>query len=53
MSAKPLIQCFQDDIFDIVDKYYDNGGLSLGEAIGALELVKLEVYLASCDKGPE
>ena len=39
----PLIQLFQDEINKVVDKYRDEG-LTLGEAIGALELVKLDLY---------
>jgi hypothetical protein len=43
MSAKPLLQQFQDDINLVVDKYRDQG-LSNGEAIGALEIVKLDLW---------
>ena len=46
--AKPLIQHFQDDIEEVVKKYYDQG-LSLGEAIGVLEIVKLGVWAINSD----
>ena len=43
MDGKPLIQQFQDELRGVVDKYRDST-LTLGEAIGAIELVKLDVY---------
>jgi len=43
MAEKPLMQQFQDDVNEVVDKYRDQG-ITLGEIIGALEIVKLDVY---------
>jgi hypothetical protein len=40
---KSIVQQFQDDITAVVDKYRDQG-LSLGESIGAIELVKLDLW---------
>ena len=43
MDGKPLIQHFADDLQAVVDKYR-NQGLTIGEAIGAIEIVKLDLY---------
>jgi hypothetical protein len=43
MTSKPLVQHFQDDLNDVVDKYRDEG-LTLSEAVGALELTKLDLH---------
>lgn len=43
MDSKPMIQFFQDEIEAVVRKYYDQG-LTLGEAIGVLEVVKLDLW---------
>jgi hypothetical protein len=40
---KPIIQQFQDDICSVVDRYRDNG-LTIWEAIGAIELIKLDLW---------
>ena len=40
---KPLIQQFQDDLDEVVDKYREQG-LTLGESIGAIEIVKLDLW---------
>ena len=47
----PLIQQFQDELFAVVDKYRDNG-LTLGEAVGAIELVKLTLWI-ECHEADE
>ena len=43
MASKPLIQCFLDELLDVVDKY-EESGITNVEVIGAIELLKLEVY---------
>lgn len=40
---EPLINIFQKEIEGIVDKYKDEG-LTYGEAIGVLEIVKLDLW---------
>ena len=40
---KPIIQQFQDDIRTVIDKYRDQG-ISIGETIGAIEMIKLDLY---------
>jgi hypothetical protein len=40
---KPLAQQFQDDIALVIDRYR-NEGLTFGEAIGVLEIVKLDLW---------
>lgn len=40
---KPLVQQFSDDLHDVVDKYKDSG-ITLAETIGAIEMVKLDVF---------
>ena len=40
---KPIIQQFQDELSKVVDKYRDQG-ITLGESIGAIELVKLDLW---------
>lgn len=45
MPEKPLVQQFQDEIQAVVDKYKSEGiSLTLSEAVGALELVKMDLY---------
>jgi hypothetical protein len=43
MSAKPLIQGFHDDITDVISKYSELG-LTFGEAIGVLEVAKMDMW---------
>jgi len=40
---KPIIQQFQDDIEAVIDKYRDQG-ITFGEAIGAIEMVKISLW---------
>jgi len=40
---KPIIQQFQDELRAAVDKYRDQG-ITFGEAIGAIEIIKLDLY---------
>jgi len=42
-THKPIIQCFQDELNVVINTYRDEG-LTLGEAVGALELVKLDLW---------
>lgn len=43
MAIPPLVQQFQDEINGVIDKYRDEG-LTLSEAIGAIELTKLDLW---------
>lgn len=45
MSNSPLIDKFQDEVNGVIQKYNDQG-LTLGEAIGVLEIVKLDMWQA-------
>ena len=40
---KPIIQQFQDELNAVVDRYR-NEGITFGEAIGSLEIVKLDLH---------
>lgn len=40
---KPLVQCLQDDLEKVIDKYRDEG-VTFCEVIGALEILKLDVW---------
>ncbi len=40
---EPLISLFQKDLGAVVNKYRDQG-LTVGEAVGAFEIVKLDLY---------
>lgn len=43
MSQPPLIDQFQTALEFLLDKWRDQG-LSVGEAIGTLEIVKMDIY---------
>lgn len=43
MSLPPLINQFSYDLNSVVDKYRDQG-LTTGEAIGAIEILKLQLF---------
>lgn len=43
MDAKPLVQCLYDDLSGVIDNYRDQG-LTMAETVGALEMVKLDVW---------
>ena len=51
-DGKPMIQIFQDEIEAVVRRYYDQG-LTLGEAVGALEVVKLDLWRNQRDEPDE
>ena len=40
---KPLIEHLQDDLTEVIDKYREEG-MTLGEVIGTLEIVKLNLW---------
>jgi hypothetical protein len=42
MDAEPLVSRFTGDLDDVVTRYCDQG-LTVSEAIGALELVKAKI----------
>jgi hypothetical protein len=42
-DGTPVIQHFQDDLEAVIDKYRGEG-VSLGECIGGLEVVKLNLW---------
>ena len=46
--SKPLIQYLQEDLENVIKKYYDQG-ITLGECIGVLEIVKLRVWSISAE----
>ena len=43
MDGKPLVNQFIEDINSVIDKYRDQG-LMVSETIGAIEMVKLDIY---------
>ena len=42
LDGKPVIECFQDDLSAVIEKYMDSG-IDLGSAIGAIEICKLDL----------
>ena len=51
-QVKPIAQQFKDDLQAVVDKYYDQG-ITLSEAIGAIELLKLDLWREQTEEPPE
>lgn len=51
-QVKPIAQQFKDDLQTVVDKYYDQG-ITLSEAIGAIELLKLDLWREQTEEPPE
>lgn len=43
MSTAPLIHQLEQDLHAVIEKYNDSG-MTLGETVGALECVKMNVY---------
>ena len=43
MSEKPLLNKLQGELEKVIDRYRDQG-ISYGEAVGAIELVKLGLW---------
>ena len=48
MDGKPLGQQFSDDLFDVIDKYL-NQGMTFAEIIGHIEHAKLSFFNANLD----
>jgi len=44
MAQKPICQELADELSAVIDKYAENALISYAEAIGCLEIVKLDVY---------
>lgn len=42
MRNKPVINCFEDEVGDVANQYWE-GGLSISEMIEALERVKVSL----------
>jgi len=42
-TSKSLVDCFQEEI-ELVIETYRKDGLKLGEAVGVIELVKLDLW---------
>lgn len=51
-QVKPIAQQFKDDLQAVVNKYYDQG-ITLSEAIGAIELLKLDLWREQTEEPPE
>ncbi len=51
-QVKPIAQQFSDDLRVVIDKYYDQG-ITLSEAIGAIELLKLDLWREQTEEPPE
>lgn len=49
MSTPPLVELFVRDLQAVVEKYC-NQGLTLAEAIGAFEILKLETFQDHVDE---
>ena len=49
MTNKPLIQCLKDDLVELLAKYADQG-ITVGETIGVLEMVKMDTHIASTEE---
>lgn len=52
MGEKPIVQQFNDDLQAVVDKYRDQG-ITFAEALGAIEIVKLDLWSESQDESEE
>jgi hypothetical protein len=44
LDGKPAVQMFQDELNELVAKYCDNE-LTLAEAIGVLDMAKMEIFI--------
>lgn len=51
-KMKPIAQQFVDDISAIIDKYRDEG-ITISEAIGGLEIVKLDLWNEAADNAED
>ncbi len=52
MAIKPIAQCLQDNINKVIDKYRDEG-LTFSEAVGVLEIVKMDLYSEQAEDAAE
>jgi len=52
MDGKPLGQQFSDDIFDVLEKYM-NQGLTFAEVLGHLEYAKLAFFTTNMESDEE
>lgn len=52
MSSEPLIQIFSNKLNELIDTFRDQG-ITFGEAIGALEICKLQLWHESEHKDEE
>lgn len=50
-TDRSVVDCFQQEV-EIVVETYKKDGLKLGEAIGALELVKLDLWKEQTEEAP-
>lgn len=48
MSTSPLVDQFANDIDDVINKYSDQG-LTVAEAVGALDIAKMEIWYNHTD----
>lgn len=46
LDGKPLVKMFADDLYELITKY-DKSGLTNSEAVGTLELQKIDLALAA------
>jgi len=49
LDGKPIAQQFQDDLNSLIDNYRDQG-ITLSETVGAIELVKLDLWKESIEE---
>ncbi len=49
MAQKPISQQFQDDINAVIDRYKGES-LTFAEAVGVLEIVKLDLWISQNDE---
>lgn len=45
----PLLDLFQEELNNVIDKYRDQG-LTVGEAVGAMEMTKLDLWMENQDE---
>jgi hypothetical protein len=50
-QVKPIIDQFKDDLEAVVDRYRDQG-ITLGESVGAIELLKLDLWREQTEEPP-
>lgn len=50
MAQKPICQELADELSAVIDRYAENALVSYAEAIGCLEIVKLDCYMSARDE---